>query len=102
MVVLKLPPVYVPPTTKVEAAPGVELVKFTVVFTVAPGARLPSACGSGVPFVAPSFAVVSVTLLAVTAPMFWMLILPTTVVAFIRVSVELTTTFALPHGTVQA
>jgi hypothetical protein len=60
----KLPPVYVPPITSVELVPGVELVKLTVVLIVAPGAKLPSDCGSGDPFAAPSFALVSMTLLA--------------------------------------
>jgi hypothetical protein len=68
--VLNVPPVYVPPSTSVELDPGEELTKFTVVLMVAPGARLPRLCGKGVPFVAPNFAVVSITLVAVVAPMF--------------------------------
>ena len=100
LVLLKLPPVYVPPITSVEDAPGVELVKLTVVLTEAPGARLPKACGNGAPLVAPSFALVSITLLAVTAPMFWIVIAPETVVAFVRVKVEVTTRFVPPHGDV--
>lgn len=100
-VVPKVPPVYVPPITSVELAPGVEFVKLTVVLNVAPGAKLPADWGNGVPFVAPSLALVIMTLLAVTAPMFWRVMLATTVVGFGRVNVERTTTFALPHGTVQ-
>jgi hypothetical protein len=99
-VVLKVPPVYVPPTTSVELAPGVELVKLTVVLKVAPGARLPPDCGNGVPFVAPSFALFITTLLAVTALIFWMLILATTVVEFCLVNVVVTTTLGAPFGVV--
>jgi hypothetical protein len=54
----------------VELAPGVELLKVTTVLTDAPGAMLPRLCGNGVPSVAPSFAVVSETALAVDVPVF--------------------------------
>ncbi|HEY5403036.1 MAG TPA: hypothetical protein VIK24_09205, partial [Pyrinomonadaceae bacterium] len=89
-----------PPTTRVELAPGVEFAKLTTVFTVAPGAKFPRFCGNGVPLVLPSRAVVNETLLAVTAPMFCTVIDACTVVALSRVSVEFTTRFADPHGVV--
>ncbi len=73
LVLLNVPPVYVPLSRSIELAPGVELVKLTTIEAeVAPGAMLPTFCGSGVPFVEPSCAVVSITLLAGSVPVFWM------------------------------
>ena len=89
-----------PPTFRVALAPGLELLKLIVVLTEAPGARLPRLCGNGVPLVAPSFAVVNITLLAVTAPMFWSVTAATTVDAFARLSDEVTMTLVPPHGEV--
>src|SRR4030095_7459355 len=97
LVLLKLPPVYVPPMTRLADAPGVELLKLTVVLTEAPGARLPNACGNGVPLVAPSLAVVNITLLAVTAPMFWIVRVATTVVGLLRDSDDVTIRSGEPH-----
>jgi hypothetical protein len=54
----------------VELDPGDELTKFTVVLTLAPAAILPRLCGSGVPFVAPNLAVVSITFAAFVDPIF--------------------------------
>ena len=101
LVPLKVPPVNVPPIVSMELAPGVELVKLSVVLKVAPGARVPTDWGSGDPFVAPSLPVVSITLLAVTAPVFWRVTLATTVVEFMRVNVALLTMLTVPQGTVQ-
>ena len=90
-----------PPAFRVELTPGLELLKLTVVVTELPGARLPRLCGNGVPIVAPSFAVVNITLLAVTAPMFWTISVATTVDASERLNEEATTTLLEPHGVVQ-
>src|SRR4030095_13045991 len=101
LVLLKLPPVYVPPMTRLADAPGVELLKLTVVLTEAPGARLPRLCGNGVPLVAPSLAVVNITLLAVAEPRFWIETAAATLVPLVRLSVEVTTRLTPPQGTVQ-
>lgn len=81
-------------------APGVELAKNTVVLTDPPGAMLPKLCGNGVPLVAPSLAVVNITLLAVVEPMFWTVTLAVTVPAVGRVNDEATTSLTSPHGVV--
>ena len=82
-------------------APGVELAKNTVVLTDPPGAILPRLCGNGVPLVAPSFAVVNITLLAVTEPMFSTVTVLDTVPAEGRLNDEATTILTSPHGVVQ-
>src|SRR4029453_14979652 len=87
--------------TRLAEAPGVELLKLTTVLTEAPGAKLPRLCGNGVPLVAPSLAVVNITLLAVTAPMFWIETAAATLLAPVRLSVLVTTRFIPPQGTVQ-
>lgn len=74
------------------------MLKFTITLADAPGARLPNPCGSGVPFVAPNFAVVNVTSLAGREPMFCTVIAPTTVEASARLSAELTTSLTKLQG----
>ena len=101
LVALNVPPVYVPPNESVELDPGVELTKLTVVLTVAPGARSPRLCGSGVPVVAPNFAVVSITLVAFVEPIFWIATAACTVDESIRVRVEPAVILTPPQGVVQ-
>ena len=67
---LNEPPVYVPPRDRVEAAPGVILVKLTMPPAEPPGGMLPKDCGNGVPLVVPSFAVVNMVLFAGKVPVF--------------------------------
>ena len=90
-----------PPRVSVVLVAGDELVKLKVVLTVAPGARLPRLCGSGVPLVAPNFAIVSITLFAVVEPMFCTVTAASTVDESARLRVEPTTTLTPPQGVVQ-
>src|SRR6266550_7127742 len=101
LLLLNFPPVNEPPILSVELTPGVELAKLTVVVTEAPGARLPRPCGNGVPLVAPSFAVVTITLFAVSEPMFLIVTVADTFPAVLRVNVEVTSSLTCPHGVVQ-
>ena len=89
-VVVKEPPEYVPPVVRVEAAPGVEFVKSTVVVTEPPGAIFPRFCGNGEPLVDPSRAVVNVTLLAVEVPLFWTTNVARTFVGLVRCNEDAT------------
>lgn len=74
-----------PPAVSVE--PPLE-AKFTVAVTAAPGLIVPMDCGSSVPLVLPSFAIVSETLLAGKVPMLLTVIIACTVEGLVHVRVE--------------
>ena len=96
-----MPPTYVPPIVRVEEAPAVELTKVTVVETEAPAATLPKFCGNGVPLVKPNLALLSITLFAVTLPVFCTVTLEETCVESTLVKVLVTASLTPPHGVVQ-
>ena len=81
----------------VELAPGVELVKSTVPPLDPPGAMFPSACGSGVPLVAPNFAIVSEAPFAGNEPWLVTVYVALTLVGPVRANVEVTTSLTMPH-----
>jgi len=97
LVLLNVPPVNVPSIFRVEG-PVLMVAKFTVVLTELPGLMVPSDCGSGVPGVPPSVAVVSMTLVAGNVPMFVTVIFACTVDGLVRTRVEEVTSLTPPHG----
>ena len=95
LVALNVPPVKVPPVVSV--VPPLE-AKFTVAVAEPPGAIVPSDCGSGVPLVLPSLAIVSEALLAGKVPMLLTVIIAWTVLGLVHVRVEVVISLTLPHG----
>jgi len=97
LVLLKVPPVKVPPAVRVEG-PVLEVAKFTIPVAEPPGLIMPMGCGSGVPLLAPSVAVVSMTLLAGNVPVFVTVMVACTFPGLSHVWVEVTTSLIPPHG----
>jgi hypothetical protein len=97
LVLLNVPPVKVPPTVRVEA-PLAGVAKFTITVAELPGLIVPMDCGSGVPLVVPSLAVVSITLLAGNVPMFVTVMVACTFPGLVHARVEEVTSLIPPHG----
>ena len=90
----------VPPTCSVVEPLGAPL-KVTVLTDEAPGASVPTDCGSGVPLTPPNLAVVSTTPLAVAVPLLLMVMVATMLLPLHESTVEVPMRGAPAHAVLQ-